>query len=356
MTCAGCQAYDAAERAAIEERPHTSDAPVACTCAAEPTHAWTWAPRREAPERGIRLTMTGDELRAALASPASHAGPKETLPLVAPATFHAGVVRVVERGVERSVERGVDYRHGELVERVSMLGLDLDKPATADPAARMTTIAEALGNVEVFACSTFSSEPGAYRLRAFVPYDKPATADEHRASWSLVRRVLDRAGIAIDSKCSDPSRGYYVWAVPPTGVYWHGYLPGAPWPASHSLEVEAARTAREREASQRGATQRVAERARGSARRGSLSVVERARRYVNTMAPAISGSDGSGATWRVARVLVADFELDDVDALDILRDYSARCSPPWSERELHHKVQSARSNARVRVDMNRGAA
>ena len=81
-------------------------------------------------------------------------------------------------------------------------------------------------------------------------------------------------------------------------------------------------------------------------------MLERARRYVDRMPVAIQGSDGSGATFAVARKLVADFNLSDDDAMSILREYSARCQPPWSERELLHKIASAK-RARVRVEMNR---
>jgi hypothetical protein len=35
--------------------------------------------------------------------------------------------------------------------------------------------------------------------------------------------------------------------------------------------------------------------------------------------------------------------LDDATAFDLLaNNYSPRCEPPWSERELHHKVRQAR--------------
>jgi hypothetical protein len=61
------------------------------------------------------------------------------------------------------------------------------------------------------------------------------------------------------------------------------------------------------------------------------------------MDPAISGSGGHLALWAVARKLVKDFALSDDDAWPILLDYSARCQPPWSERELKHKLTQARS-------------
>ena len=70
-------------------------------------------------------------------------------------------------------------------------------------------------------------------------------------------------------------------------------------------------------------------------------VIERARRYVATMPEAISGSSGHDATFAVACVLVLGFGLEEDDALTLLREYSDRCKPPWSEHELQHKIKSA---------------
>jgi AAA domain len=77
-------------------------------------------------------------------------------------------------------------------------------------------------------------------------------------------------------------------------------------------------------------------------------MLKRARAYVATMPPAISGSGGHDATWNVARKLVADVGLSEGDALNVLiENYNPRCQPPWSERELAHKVRDAINNARV---------
>jgi predicted P-loop ATPase len=75
---------------------------------------------------------------------------------------------------------------------------------------------------------------------------------------------------------------------------------------------------------------------------GGRNVFARAQAYVDTMPEAISGSGGHDATFAVARKLVQDFGLNDSEAWTILVDYSARCRPPWSEKELQHKLDSAR--------------
>jgi hypothetical protein len=70
-------------------------------------------------------------------------------------------------------------------------------------------------------------------------------------------------------------------------------------------------------------------------------LVERARAYVAKMPPGISGQGGHLATFSTALALVKGFSLDTGTALDLLREYNARCEPPWSEKELLHKIESA---------------
>ena len=82
---------------------------------------------------------------------------------------------------------------------------------------------------------------------------------------------------------------------------------------------------------------------RSPASRGPASRFARASAYVNAMPEAVSGSGGHAATFAVARKIVQDFELNDSEAWTILLDYNARCRPPWSERELQHKLDSARA-------------
>jgi KaiC/GvpD/RAD55 family RecA-like ATPase len=71
------------------------------------------------------------------------------------------------------------------------------------------------------------------------------------------------------------------------------------------------------------------------------SVVERARKYVSMMPPAISGQGGHNATFRVACVLVLGFALSESEAMGVLLEWNQRCEPEWSEHELQHKVRSA---------------
>lgn len=71
------------------------------------------------------------------------------------------------------------------------------------------------------------------------------------------------------------------------------------------------------------------------------AVVERARRYVATMPGAIAGQRGHDQTFRVACVLVLGFCLSESDAFAVLSEYNDRCDPPWSAKDLQHKIRSA---------------
>src|SRR5262245_59559167 len=76
-----------------------------------------------------------------------------------------------------------------------------------------------------------------------------------------------------------------------------------------------------------------------------MTLSERASRYVAALPIAISGSRGHDALFRVACALVNGFALSDGQAWLILLEYNSRCLPPWSERELRHKLSGARNAA-----------
>ncbi len=74
-----------------------------------------------------------------------------------------------------------------------------------------------------------------------------------------------------------------------------------------------------------------------------LTVIERAQRYVQKCDPAVSGQGGHDRTFHVACLLVHGFDLPDIDALTVLREWNGSCVPPWSEPELVHKIKTART-------------
>ena len=72
-----------------------------------------------------------------------------------------------------------------------------------------------------------------------------------------------------------------------------------------------------------------------------LPVIDRARRYLASVPPAISGQHGDGHTFRVCCRLTRGFALDDEQALHVLSEWNARCQPPWSDAELRDKLRRA---------------
>jgi len=74
------------------------------------------------------------------------------------------------------------------------------------------------------------------------------------------------------------------------------------------------------------------------------AVMARAAAYLDRIPPAVSGSGGHSQAYAAATAMVHGFGLEPAAALDLLRDrYNPRCDPPWSEKELQHKVEDAAS-------------
>lgn len=63
--------------------------------------------------------------------------------------------------------------------------------------------------------------------------------------------------------------------------------------------------------------------------------------YMAELPPAVEGKHGDDATYRAACVLVRDLGLNAADALRLMLEWNARCSPPWTEGELMKKIRGA---------------
>ncbi len=72
-----------------------------------------------------------------------------------------------------------------------------------------------------------------------------------------------------------------------------------------------------------------------------MDLKRRARDYLAQLPPAVSGCRGHDTTFMAACWLVR-FGLGDADAMALLRDFNERCQPPWTEKELAHKLDDAR--------------
>ncbi|WP_419187821.1 bifunctional DNA primase/polymerase [Stieleria bergensis] len=74
----------------------------------------------------------------------------------------------------------------------------------------------------------------------------------------------------------------------------------------------------------------------------ATDVEARAIAYLSAMPPAVSGSGGHSQTYAAATALVHGFGIDADRAMAILAaEFNPRCDPPWSEKELRHKVNQA---------------
>ncbi|HXH25254.1 MAG TPA: DNA-primase RepB domain-containing protein [Vicinamibacterales bacterium] len=69
--------------------------------------------------------------------------------------------------------------------------------------------------------------------------------------------------------------------------------------------------------------------------------IERAKRYLASVPPAVAGQHGDVHTFRVCCRLVRGFALNDDEAFDVLTEWNARCQPPWSADELLDKLRRA---------------
>lgn len=77
-----------------------------------------------------------------------------------------------------------------------------------------------------------------------------------------------------------------------------------------------------------------------------VDLLERARRYVATMEPSVSGQGGHTAAFKVACALVNGFDLSEEVAREIfVSEFNFRCEPPWSEKEIAHKLRQAGINS-----------
>lgn len=78
-----------------------------------------------------------------------------------------------------------------------------------------------------------------------------------------------------------------------------------------------------------------------------MTTTERARAYLSKLPPSIKGCRGSDALFEAAQSLVRGFGFSEADAFPLLLEWNAtHATPPWSERELRHKLQDADRSSR----------
>lgn len=76
--------------------------------------------------------------------------------------------------------------------------------------------------------------------------------------------------------------------------------------------------------------------------------VRLAREYADEQPISQSGSGGHDNAIRVVGAVVRGFDLTEMEAFEALATWNRNCRPPWSERELRHKIQSALKYSKAR--------
>jgi hypothetical protein len=74
---------------------------------------------------------------------------------------------------------------------------------------------------------------------------------------------------------------------------------------------------------------------------------DRARKYLAKLPPAVSGDGGHTQMFNAVAIAMFGFDLDDATTLSVVAEYNQRCDPPFSDREIAHKLKS------VAADCNR---
>lgn len=165
----------------------------------------------------------------------------------------------------------------------------------------------------------------AHRFRVILPLGRPISRFEHESLW---RRLFAMAEGKLDSQTKDVARFWFTPGANDPAQYMIRRLCGQPLDPDEILAQP--EPVAKQEAAPLG-----------------TPALERASAYLDEMDPAISGSGGHVALWRASLALVRGFKLSESDALALLKaSYNPRCQPPWSDRELRHKVSNASKAAR----------
>lgn len=161
------------------------------------------------------------------------------------------------------------------------------------------------------------------RFRIVFPLSRPVSWFEFEELW---KRLAPAVG-NVDPAPKDASRFWYMPGTV-TGAEWHAES----WDGE---DIDADVWLRKPDPTIRMPLPAVTSRAERT------NVEERARKYIAKMDPAVSGQKGHQSTWDVALVLCRGFSLSEDRAYSLLCEYNTRCAPPWSERELKHKISGA---------------
>lgn len=173
--------------------------------------------------------------------------------------------------------------------------------------------------------------PGVWRLltERIAPMNDPATKDASRMF------LLPRAPLMVpDDDGGQRRNGPVCWREQDGALF-------DPAP----LVVEARATATEAAMAAKSAQQALQAMASTTSAGNRPDAVARARAWADKAESAFQGQNGSGATMRVAGVVVRGFGLDESDAMHALSTWNGRCVPSWSPDDLRRKVREALATA-----------
>lgn len=213
------------------------------------------------------------------------------------------------------------------VERVYAVGLDLD---AAIPSWEV--LLETFEGWAFAAHTTFKSRPDDLRARVFLPLSRAVDAAEYRRVYEWCVFGASHAGLVVDRAASDPSR---LWFVPARST-----LDGAEYryAVGRGVVVDVDEALRAVPAVSPPTPQVELPRVRTV---GAPDVEARAAAYLERHDLAVSGAGGHAVTFLAAQRVVRGFDLDRETAFRLLLRWNARCSPPWSDRELRRKIVQA---------------
>ncbi|MCX5743924.1 MAG: AAA family ATPase, partial [Proteobacteria bacterium] len=206
------------------------------------------------------------------------------------------------------------------VEAVSLLALDVDH--TTDD--RLDAINSRLSKLRCLVHASHRDRPGDRRVRLVIALSRPVLASEWARFWTSAVDLLD---VPADKAARDASRIYFLPSRPSDAGYYFVEHAGEP------LDVEAV-LARP--------IPTPAPLLRSVPATSSPSDDQRYRRaskYLATLPASVSGSHGHDALFHaVATVMIGfDLSVSDTERL-IVDEFNPRCDPPWSAREIDHKL------------------
>lgn len=211
-------------------------------------------------------------------------------------------------------------RAKENIKQVFGLVLDYDKSAVWDRVVALW------GCFYGLVYTTKSHNIDRHRVRAVLPLSRPVTAEEYDKLWIWADRQSRNVDLIPDGQAKDASRFWYEPTLPDGDTWRAQRLTG------NVLDVDA--TLPQVDTPQL----RVV---RPQMPLSTDARVTRARKYLEKIPGAVSGDGGHTQTFNAVAHVMYGFDLDaDTTYSVIANDYNPRCDPPWSEKQLRHKIDS----------------